>query len=144
MRVYVVETGNYSDRHIVGVYTEENLAKRAEALYYGDITEWETDELKDPHPGLLSFDVWMEENGDAEITRSDPGDYDTDDTPYVRYTISHYDKTIASEARIPVWAKDKEHAVKIANEKRIMLQATGEWMTTYKQWRTAEKRKVAK
>ncbi len=32
------------------------------------------------------------------------------------------------------WARDPEHAIKIANDRRLALIASGEWTTDFQQW----------
>jgi hypothetical protein len=34
-----------------------------------------------------------------------------------------------------VWAKDESHAVKIANERRVQLIASGQWEADWEAWR---------
>ena len=42
-KVYVVQEGSYSDRHVVGVFSTRALAEKDADAYNGDITEYEVD-----------------------------------------------------------------------------------------------------
>ena len=110
MKVYVIEQGEYSDRHVVGVTESEEDAKRiCEAIgskWHGEIDtnyhEFDTEQFTVNK--LLRFEV--SEYGDGW-----KAEYDFDDF-YKHYT----ENTIFYEGHYIVYAKDQDHAIKIAQD----------------------------
>ena len=43
-----------------------------------------------------------------------------------------------------MWARDEEHAIKIANERRAMLIATNQWTTDWDKWFAAQEQEEGK
>jgi len=133
MKVYVVTTGQYSDYGITAICSTKEMGEYANLLY-GDeangVDEWEVDELPKHPEGKLPFTVQMKESGDSEVKRESIGYFKEKCEPYGD------DETFCFD----VWAKDEQHAVKIANEKRVQLIANGEWTVS---WETWKKRKQA-
>lgn len=124
-KVYLVTSGSYSDYHIEAAFSTEELAeaykKRWGDSYDSYVEEWDLDPV-DPHqhPNLSFFQVQMWRNGDTLQCKS-------------ASPLSAEEDRIASPAwkgRMPLlitycWARDKKHAVKIANEKRTQAIAEG-------------------
>lgn len=126
-KIYIVSTGDYSDYCIMGVYSTHDKAIDAEAFYAGEIQEFELDEVP-PHPkGLKYFRVEMPESGEFRIRHIEgDGIESLIKTGYMESGIGFF------EPRPPyyvlkVWAKDTQHAAKIANEKRSQIITSGEW-----------------
>lgn len=131
MTVYVINRGCYSDRYIVGVYSEKQKAERVVELmetgseYYGklvDIEEYELDEYNpgEPPQGMLPYEVVMFTNGKSRVSRCSIEDFELHQcmipsSDWNRHWLFR------------VFAKDREHAIKIANEQRAQLIANGEW-----------------
>jgi hypothetical protein len=117
MKIYVVESGYYSDKDVVGVYSTLEKAKEAAKIYAANegIEEWELDALPEGHrPGLFGYEVSMSRDGNHHsLFRTAPS---TDDG---WFPFSH----TSSELQIcfTLNARDDEHALKIANERRAML-----------------------
>ena len=125
MKVYAIEEGNYSSYHVIGVFsTRENAERVVEAIEYGsqDIKEWKLDPtIKEMNAGLSPFSVRMDCFGQTESCEH--GDY-----PIYGARLSVWKKTdapafkkienISDMVTGTVWAKDKQHAIKIANEYR--------------------------
>lgn len=116
MNVYIVSTGCYSDWSIVAICSSEEKAKDVMALYpKSDLNEIETWEL-DAHgnrPGQRIWQVRM--NPEGETSWVEP-------CPHL-----HEDYISSPERCFHMFAKDKTHAVKIANERRIQLLAENKW-----------------
>jgi hypothetical protein len=125
--VYVVTVGEYSDYRVVGVCSTRETAARLKELHNSDndVLALELDEFPDTPPGLLRWLVTMRENGDVP-------------EPPWRRGISGGDFLDSASASIhwpggyvcvkfAVWARDGDHAVKIAGERRRELMASGEW-----------------
>ena len=128
-KVYLVTEGCYSDYHICGAFSTEAKAKEAAALLTeGDIEELEIDPVSPHPPGLTFWFVEMQRDGAVSHAR--------------QQSVSLTDKTIENDAplstgeswRLNMWAKDKGHAVKIANERRIQMLASGDWQMTWEEW----------
>lgn len=128
-KVYLVTEGWYSDYHICGVFSSEEKAKEAMALLSdGEMEEFELDPVSPHPPGMTFWFVEMQRDGAACEAR--------------RISVSLADKTAEESAplsggkswRFTMWARDREHAVKIANERRIQMLASGEWAMTWEEW----------
>jgi len=136
--VYLVTQGEYSDRHVLAVFSTEEKAqkfiemcnekydsarKNAEDYYLTNCWIWavnskiesfELDALADgPRQGLFSYEVWMDMNGDVREVELKLG------TPSNRHEIHNDTMTLWVQAR------DEQHAVKIANERRAQWIALG-------------------
>lgn len=128
-KVYLVTEGCYSDYRICGAFSTEAKAKEAMALLFnGDVEEFELDPVS-PHPPGMTF--WF-----VEMLRD--GTVSTAHQQSVSLTdkASEYDAPLlkGESWRLNMWAKDKDHAVKIANERRIQMLASGDWALTWEEW----------
>jgi len=131
-KAYVLTEGEYSDYHIIGVYsTRENaeaikkwlLAGESENSYFAslvDIEEYELDPCLDAiRQGLTAYQVHMKWDGDTE------GVYSADDC-YSREEVLGVElMAYPWGIRGKVFARDEQHAVKIVNEKRAQMIAQG-------------------
>ena len=124
-KVYMVTDGSYSDYMVLGIYSTKAKAERAKVLFNADndVDPIEMDVTPRVPPGMLKWLVKMDRNGNTK------GVYREN----CEYTASHasvwksYDSDEAyMQAR--VWAKDEEHAVKIANEWRTRIVANNLWI----------------
>ena len=103
MKVYVITKGYYSDYHIVGVCLDKKKAKEiAEAvsdLYEAYVEEYNTDAFVTGFRHHVNYvdGIW----------RAGIDDYDKHQSNY-----AYSDKSFI------VYAKDKEHAIKIAQDMR--------------------------
>lgn len=136
--VWVIERGEYSDYCVVGVFsTKENAQKVLDTLPQGEydhvgMAEWPLDPFIDNlRAGLKPFTIWMLQNGDVEKVE----EYATDEEenplqahPFRQY-LNCYDKIVTCKASIygTIFAKDSQHAIKIANEFRTRILAEGRW-----------------
>lgn len=122
--VWVIEDGEYSDYHVVGVFSSrENAELVLGQLKSGEIAEWELDPaVKALNAGLSRYYVQMLRDG--TVCESKPEEFCADEWEFLN-TSDGYPPTAG--LRVWVFAKDEKHAVKIANEKRIQAIANGEW-----------------
>ena len=137
-QVWLVEAGEYSDYHIVGVYSSEVDARAVAKLVSGDAVPWEVDaELDKLHQGLMPYTLAMSSNGEHSWAFEDSTDFSDGCVLRVAegYMAPH---GYHNHSRGRVWAKDKKHAIKIANEFRIQALADGR--LTHKQLQGEEKR----
>lgn len=124
-KVFVVTEGEYSDYGIVGVYSEanEDAANRlAKTRWLGRVEEYELDwEVDKLSRGLILYHVHMRSDGKCisigATTAIEEGE------PTHRIQEGPYEVYIHDL----VWAKNKEHAAKIMNERRTVWMVTGRW-----------------
>jgi uncharacterized protein Usg len=144
--IWVVEQGEYSDYRVVRVFSsKENAQQIADAInaprengYGGDratVAEWSLDPaVHELRQGFTPFLVDMREDGTTErCDRLDVSGYE------VAGSVRMWRRTQAPAFRgnpdkpdvlqTIVWAKDDAHAIKITNEHRTRLIASGEWHT---------------
>jgi hypothetical protein len=123
-KVYVVTEGSYSEYHIISVFSTRELADKFAALYDADVEEYELDKHEmQAREGLAVYKVWMSRDGGSSNYRSDeyqPGEYEL-----IVISGGRNERTINLVGS--VLATSAEHAVKIVNEKRAQLIASGEW-----------------
>jgi hypothetical protein len=130
--VWVIEDGEYSDYHVVGVFTSKENAERIRQLAGGTVAEWDMDPaIEELNAGLWPYSVRMAIDGTTERVERQDGlsSYD------IGRTVSLWERTKAPAYRDKpgtqdalmgiVWAESDQHAVKIVNEKRTAYLATG-------------------
>ncbi len=106
MNIYVLTDGNYSDYHIIGVFTDEAMAEKAKAVAGGDIEEWESDEIgKD---NRFNFCVNMGDNDTYVYFEHDPSRN--------LNQVRHFGKFTSRPYGVSVMAENKDHAIKIASD----------------------------
>ena len=140
-KIWVIEDGDYSDYKVVGVYsTRENaetaLAAMAVTRTYNPptIEEWKMDPgIEEMYAGLSRISVSMKRDGSTiEVQHVTAIEESFEDFPGGPYEPGRYAKDyVPGEKRIryTVWARDEQHAVKIANEYRAQAIAAGEMST---------------
>lgn len=121
MKIYIITKGDYSAYHICTVSTDE---KKAETLRKAFSDRWnkarietyETDTfLTEIENGFKLYNCAMKENGDMSITTVES---DLDYIDSASFKVGKYKKGyMAPGYGVYVWAKDKEHARKIAVDK---------------------------
>jgi len=121
--VYVVTTGEYSDYHIVGVFTNKDLAKRTARTWLGKVKNYTLNPINNYPPNLSLYQVCICKDGRIKyITATTPQDY---------YEACPFD----SEAwMFTTWARDEQHAIKIANERRTAVLAMVSWNLSWKEY----------
>jgi len=138
--IWVIEKGSYSDYRVVGVYSTKEGAELVCARINGEenyepatVAEWPLDPgVEAINQGLAPFTVWMLRDGTTEKCVQDDDDFE--------YTLNG-SLTIWRRSGAPayrgqnvqdclmgqVFAKDSAHAIKIVNERRVQMIASGEW-----------------
>lgn len=120
MKVWALEEGNYSDYHVIGVFSSEQNADRMQSIIGGDVAEWDLDpEMDKINAGLRPYWVRMDRAGNVEEAQT-------------KQSIELYhggQGSILPDGRFlcDMWASDKDHAIKIANEKRAHAIASGRY-----------------
>ena len=130
MKIFLVTDGEYSDYHVKGAFSTKEKAEEAIILYSaGNIEEREIDEFP-PHPkGMLPYCVQMDIDGNSLVKRKNSQGFEF----YEKDKWRPYGNNV--DVCFYMWAKDEQHAVKIANERRTELIATNEWNVNLKTWR---------
>lgn len=125
-KVWLVEYGDYSDYHVVGVFSsEENAQKVVTRLgdCDGTIREWVLDPgVEELNQGLSLWAITMAANGDT--THCALCTYDLES--FMTTWKARPPHTYTDFLNMRVWAEDKVHAIKIVNERRIAMLASGE------------------
>jgi hypothetical protein len=136
-KIWIVTDGDYSDYHIVGVFSTEERANEFVEVESGVVEEYMIDELCEAvylklnkNYSCYRVDMTLNE-GDLLFTNIDPYSNvvgsDNDLTVFV-FPPKHENKKFAGKKifSIRVMAKDEKHAIKIANERRTEYIATGD------------------
>ena len=121
-KAYVVTTGDYSDYHICGVFDSLPNAKRAKKLF-GDesrIEKYEINKIPKSPKDMFFYDVTMDRSGNTKACLN-YGIENVIDYSSVEY-IDDDNQLVCT-----LWAKNKKHAVKIANERRTQLIALNKY-----------------
>jgi hypothetical protein len=131
MIIYIVSDGSYSDYEIEGIYSTREKAEEAKVLFNADndIEEREVDAIPAHPVGLLPWTIQVNADGSVlDSYRRGPGD------PHPCWMpTQHWDGGLGRPCvSFFVWARDGEHATKIANDKRRQLIAENLWTTDWK------------
>ena len=130
MIIYAVSRGQYSDYGIVGLFSNKELAKEFIKLGGGDdIEEYELDQFESHvREGFSSFHVEMNKEGNTSNIHLNYLEYNLEDSINLQF---EWEKNYVYTGKVLLYtnvlASNKEHAVKITNEKRAQLIASGEW-----------------
>lgn len=120
MKVYLVTAGEYSDYHVCAVCSTEQKAQEAVMLFEeSEYFDLEVDKLPEHPPGLIAYSVTMDEKGDCQEQPRIQNSDSFEETCWKSYEEGMF--------VFLVWAKDAQHAVKIANEKRTQKIALNQW-----------------
>jgi len=125
-KIYLVSTGDYSEYRIEGVYSTKKKALEAKKRYgsMNDIEEYVIDEMPDCPNGLYLFEVVMDRWGNSCTSNHI-------DMRNIHYLWTWHDD---NNIYFTLWAKDKKHAVKIANEHRAHIIALNLWPKNYQHY----------
>lgn len=129
MNVYLVQVGCYSSKQVIAAFSQEKAAKDlADGLkaYYGDarvicVGLNPTGPLPPPDEGFTPFTVTMWRSGTSDVV--DFADVDERE----QAIFGPVAKPAGKRIEVVCWAKDEQHAVKIANEIRTRMIAEGTW-----------------
>lgn len=128
-KVYVVTDGNYSNYRIVGICSTLSNAKILKELRnaQNDIETVTLDDLPEAPSGMRVYCTVMNENGDVKSCNLEDCEVMTYNWTWAPYGD---DKNVFFHD----WARSEEHAIKIANERRIQLIANNQWCTNFEDW----------
>lgn len=137
-KIYILSEGSYSDFHIVGAAEDKETAEMLSEKWGCDYNEYKLNSLDDAKSikNKILYEVTMWRNGNSKVKRDDFQDRDADEPNF--YFWGGIDTGIEVIVEIECWADSQEHAVKIANEKRSYLIATGEWDSEVKRLHKAQ------
>jgi hypothetical protein len=136
--IYAVSAGSYSDYRVVALFTTVELAEEFMAAVpyadYNNITEFDLDP-KTPDLIRRGYSIWrvlMLRDGTTEqVSCKGVGLFEVIDIGHSMWRRSEmpYLRIKAPDCLVStVWAKSAEGAVKIANEHRTQMIASGEWI----------------
>jgi hypothetical protein len=134
--IWAIEEGEYSDYHVVGVFTsKENAEKVLEKLKgeynYPSLVEWPLDPaVAELNQGLSQYLVWMLKDGSVErVEQREFSSYDLAGEVIVwkRSKAPYFKGEKPDVLTATVWAADDKHSIKIVNEKRIQMLALEQW-----------------
>lgn len=127
-KIYIVTSGEYSDYGINGVFETKELAQ-AYIEMLGNPKGWSSEMQVEEHDlnpyknyikeGLKPFLIFIHKNGN--VTKAEIAQYGLKPSTTISFS---YNK---SQMIVFCWAKDKQHAIKIANEKRAKIIALNQW-----------------
>jgi hypothetical protein len=120
-QVFILFTGEYSDRYAVGAYTTRELAEEAQKVVPdSDIEEMELDVKYDVPPGCRAWCVHLHDGVVECGFQVMPVDFNSE------FEVFHEPskKFINTEIYITYcWARDREHAEKIAIDRYYKYKA---------------------
>lgn len=133
-KIYIITAGKYSDYHIVGVAESKEVADELLSKYNGlespSIEEYKINskndilEIQNKNYYIVRMD--REGNSDSEEWEGCYTDIDKEiELSYLGRFSKIHPNTPAMI--MYVWANNLTHAVKIANEKRVQMIASGLW-----------------
>lgn len=131
-KIWALEDGEYSDYHVIGVFSSRENAEIVQKVTRGTIAEWPLDPaVKEINQGLTTWRVLMLRNGDVESAKSiGPMFWAIGGRHYVwerTKAPAYLGSVIPDVLWAEVWARDQQHAIKIVNEKRAQMIAMDEW-----------------
>lgn len=114
-KIYIVADGDYSDYRIIGASTSRESAERIQKAFKACYLH-ELDDAVAISSDLSPFQVKISDLG---VVHS------------VTLAKNAYEMRAAFDGggnmRTGIWARDVEHAVKIANERRVQVKALNAW-----------------
>lgn len=129
MNIYLVTDGEYSDYRVMCACSTKEKAKYAKKFYVAEyIEEYELDALPDHPAGMFWYSVQMDRDGNSRNIEPESGVYGTSSMDWCPYGDG---ETVG----FSMWATNERHAVKVANERRAQLIASGEWTTDWNVWK---------
>ena len=127
-KIFILSEGSYSDFHIVGAAEDKETAELLSEKWDCGYEEYKLNTREDAkyiqNKTLYNVTVW--ENGNSEVEKYCSQEGDARQEPVFCFWDGMY-VGIEPIVIINCWADSPEHAVKIANEKRIQMMADGTW-----------------
>ena len=124
-KVYMVTDGWYSDYRVLGIYSTKAKAEKAKVLFNADneIDTIDLDVVPKTPRGMLKWVVEMDRNGNVNDVSRETCEYPSSSASVWK----PFDSDV-TYLRAALWAKDEEHAVKVANEWRTRIVANNLWI----------------
>jgi hypothetical protein len=114
--VYVLTEGDYSEYHIIGVYSTKELAEEAQTLWpYSDVNSFPLDSIPEHPPGMRFWHGCADQNIGAEepeyrvFRAGGPSEAHQQGTEFCNGNRLFF--------RVDFWAVDEDHALKILQDK---------------------------
>ena len=129
MKLYVVTSGQYSDYHIVAIFTDKKAANKYNKemlLSENTVLTMNSDVVPKTPVGLYPYFVEMKYDGTVVSVLRKSSEYFNDPWAYV---TDYGRRDAINQMQSYVWAKNKKHAIKITNEKRTIMIAKNEWLS---------------
>ncbi len=128
MKVYLVTSGYYSDYKVDAVCSTEERAKAAREFFNSTncIEEFVIDKLPEHPEGMLLWRVLIRPDGVVQFVEREGG------ADLAGYEWVPYGDDI--HLHMAMWARDEDHAIKIAGERLFRAQASGEITTNRDAW----------
>ncbi len=116
--IYAVESGDYSDYNVDALFTHRADAELYQQMHGGEVVERILDpDMTEYRAGRKPY--WVIMKKDSTVRNVEP-------TRRVEPDRANH-QFVQDEWIFYMWATDEQHAIKIANERRAMLIATGAW-----------------
>ena len=140
--VWIIEQGSYSDYRVVGVFsTKENAQAVCDRINKDESYERATIDEWPMNPGVEAINqghevylVWMLRDGTVEKVKCESEGCDFQWALNDKLTVwrrseapAYQGKNVQDCLHGRVFAKDKQHAIKIVNERRTQMIAQGQW-----------------
>lgn len=121
--VYLITEGEYSDYHIIGVFSTKEIAQTMIEYVGGEVEEFELDPgVNKIHQGRRLTYIGIRRDGSVTSIQHESG-LDVGARLVLGFRSS-------PELQVKCWAKDFAHAVHIAGEMRRVLLAENLWPET--------------
>lgn len=134
MKVYLVSTGEYSDYSVEGIYSTRELAEEAVKRFasHNDIKEFELDAMPELKDGLYGWRVRFDGENIASTQREGIDFWSWREHRRTMFCVD--DETYGparkkGDVTVYCFARDEEHANKVAIDKRREALLTYEMMT---------------
>ena len=111
MKVYIIEKGAYSDRHVVGVTEAEEKAKKICEIIDADYSEWDTNQFSTDRIRFV-VDYWC-------------GNWTAEYDEYNLYSM-YSDNVCDYENHYVIYANSIQQAIKIAQDMAAKIKAEKE------------------
>jgi hypothetical protein len=135
-KVYLVSTGHYSDYSIDAVFDTRELAEMYVRTYPGN-GKWDVPEIEEydlnPHEptirlGLVAHRIVMGRDGTTNhIETASRGGHPDEPETFISGPWKGLGRDEPATLVVHVLARNEQHAVKIANERRVQMIAMNEW-----------------
>lgn len=149
MKIFMVTTGSYSDYSVIGVCSTKEKAEELKKLTAADnnIDEIILDEFPDHPTGHYWYQVTMDGRGNTTQVITEDASSIKNETNYEEWwpygggcncpACGKQPNVLSLDASMNfnMWAKNEEHAIKIANERRIRLIDTNSWGFDWQDWK---------